>query len=167
MKKVFSLIIVGVVLTAALMAFDGNTSASLAYTFEEGEHDLGLSSQSVGYFGSGKVGYFIGVDADFNIKDESDWNVGMIIGPSFRYAFTDAGVTATVALGVSAEGSAELFAFGVGGYAGGDWQITDHFGLGVGVKLGNNFVSVPFSNTELTVVSRFYVTPVIGVHFYY
>lgn len=167
MKKVFSLIIVGVVMTTALMAFDGNTSASLAYTFEEGEHDMGLSSQSVGYFGSSNIGYFIGVDADFNLKDVSDWNVGMIIGPSFRYYFVDAGVTATVAIGVSAEGSKELFAFGVSGYAGGDWKMTDHFGLGVGVKLGNNFVSLPFSSSELTVASRFYVTPVIGVNLYY
>ena len=166
MKKVFSILLVSVVLISALMAFDGNTSASLAYSFEDG-NNMGLSSENTGYFGSSNLGYYVGVDAVFDLTDISDWNVGMIVGPSCRYSFVDAGVTATLALGVSAEGSKDLFAFGVGAYAGGDWSITDHFGLGVGVKVGNNFVSLPYETKELTLSSRFYVTPVIGVQFYY
>ena len=117
MKKVFSILLVSVVLISALMAFDGNTSASLAYSFEDG-NNLGLSSENTGYFGSSNLGYYIGIDSVFNVTDISDWEVGMIAGPSYRYSFSESGVTATLALGVSAEGSKDLFAFGVGAYAG-------------------------------------------------
>ena len=160
MKKVFSILLVSVVLISALMAFDGNTSASLAYSFEDG-NNLGLSSENTGYFGSSNLGYYIGIDSVFNVTDISDWEVGMIVGPSYRYSFVDAGVTATLALGVSAEGSKDLFAFGVGAYAGGDWRITDHFGLGVRLTVGKNFVLLPYETKELTVSSRWYETPAI------
>ena len=103
MKKVFSILLVSVVLISALMAFDGNTSASMSYSFEDG-NNMGLSSENTGYFGSSNLGYYVGVDAVFDLTDISDWNVGMIVGPSYRYSFSESGVTAALALGVSAEG---------------------------------------------------------------
>lgn len=58
-------------------------------------------------------------------------------------------------------------AFGIGSYFGGELRVTERFGLGVGVKLGNNFVSIPFDDPSITANSRFFVTPIVGVEFCY
>lgn len=166
MKKTLMVLFISVVMVTALFAYEGSTSASFAYSYREGNY-LGISSDNTGYFGSSTVGYYAGVDATFNVKDITSWKIGLIAGPSFRYSFNEARVNVNASVGISAEGTEEHFAFGIGSYLCAEWKATDHFGLGVGVKLGNNFVSVPFNDLSITTNSRFFVTPTVGVEFYY
>lgn len=167
MKKTIVILVVSLVMISGLFAFDGNTSASFAYTYEDGNHYLGLNSDSLGYFDSSVIGYYAGVDATFNISDINDWDIGMIVGPSCRYAFGDSGVRLNVALGLSAEGTLKRFSCGVGTFFEAEWRMTNNFGFGVGAKLGNDFFTVDFDNGDTSFSSRFFVSPFIGVEFYY
>ena len=165
MKKALAILLISIVMVTALSAYEGSTSVSFAYTYEEG-NKIGISSDTAGYFDS-SLGFYLGVESVFNVKDFSDWEVGLIVGPSYSYSFSGTGVSIIASVGLSGESTMDHCAFGIGSYFGGEWRETERFGLGVGVKLGNNFVSIPFDNPSITTNSRFFVTPIVGVEFYY
>ena len=39
------------------------------------------------------VGYYAGLNAEFNLKDVDNWKIGMIVGPSYSYSFGDSDVS--------------------------------------------------------------------------
>ena len=165
MKKALAILLISIVMVTALSAYEGSTSVSFAYTYEEG-NKIGISSDTAGYFDS-SLGFYLGVESVFNVKDFSDWEVGLIVGPSYSYSFSGTGVSIIASVGLSGESTMDHCAFGIGSYFGGEWRVTERFGLGVGVKLGNNFVSIPFDDPSITANSRFFVTPIVGVEFCY
>ena len=167
MKKVITLLLVSVVITTGLFAFDGQTSANFAYSYNDNNHYLGISSDSVGFFNNSSFGYYVGTDALFNVQNINEWNINMLVGPSYRYSFGQTGVNLNVSLGVSASGSPTSFSFGLGSFWGAEWQFVKNIGLTVGTKIGSNFVEVPFNGDKVTLTPDFYVTPSIGLNFYY
>ncbi len=90
MKKIILIAIVSVSLVAGVYAtsFDGLTSIGANYEYRDGYHLGGLSSISFGYADDCPVGYLVSVNADFNLGREA-MAIGMLVGPSFRYLFTD------------------------------------------------------------------------------
>ena len=166
MKKVLTVLILSLVITAGLFAFDGSTSASFAYSYD-GNHYLGISSESIGFFNNSNFGYYGSADALFNVKSINDWKIDMLVGPAYRYSFDESGVKVNIAVGASVAGTNDKFSFGIGSYVGADWSLTEHFGFTIGTKLGSNFVELPYNRNSLSVKGDFYVTPLIGVNFYY
>lgn len=167
MKKAITIAIVSLVCLTGLFAFEGNTSASFAYDYEDGKNYLGIASDSTGYFGTSSFGYYAGVDALFNVKDINDWCIGLLIGPSYCYKFGESGVNLNVALGLSGEGTPSDFSCGLGAFIGAEWKLTKNFGFGVGTKIGNDFITVPFDGSGISMKSSFFVTPYLGVELYY
>lgn len=167
MKKIITILIVSCVLTTGLFAFDGNTSASFAYSYNDKGNYLGLSSDSVGYVNNSSFGYYVGTEALFNVKNIEDWKINMLAGPSYRYSFGTSNVSLNVSLGLSASGNKYDFSFGLGSFWGAIWKFNNVFGLNIGTKFGSNFVEVPFNGEGISVTPNFYVTPVIGFNFYY
>lgn len=167
MKKVIVILFVSLAFAASLFAIDGYTTVQGAYTYNNGKHYIGLASNSLGY-GEGKsIGYYAGVDAAFNAKDIGEWNIGLLVGPSYRYAFGESGVVLNAALGVSGMGAPSYAAAGVGGYVGVDWKLNDGFGFALGAKVGNDFLVVPFDGSGVHLENNFFVTPSLGVSFFY
>ena len=167
MKKVITILLVSIVVSTALFAYDGKTSATFAYSYNDGENYLGISSDSTGYFNNSSFGYYIGTDALFSVKSIQDWRINMLVGPAYKYSFGQSGVNLNVSLGVSASGTPNAFSFGLGSFWGAEWQFAKHFGLTTGAKLGSNFVEVPFNGGSMALKPNFYVTPFIGMEFYY
>ncbi|MGN0906169.1 MAG: hypothetical protein ACI4NM_03390, partial [Bullifex sp.] len=57
--------------------------------------------------------------------------------------------------------------FGIGAFVGAEWKFTKNFGFGVGTKLGNDFINIPFDGSGVGMKSSFFVTPYLGVELYY
>ena len=70
MKKALAILLISIVMVTALFAYEGSTSVSFAYTYEEG-NKIGISSDTAGYFDS-SLGFYLGVESVFNVKDFSD-----------------------------------------------------------------------------------------------
>lgn len=166
MKKVLTVLILSLVITAGLFAFDGSSSASFAYSYD-GNHYLGISSESIGFFNNSNFGYYGSVDALFNVKSINDWKIDVLVGPTYRYSFDESGVKLNVSVGASAAGTNDKFSFGIGSYIGANWSFAEHFGFTIGTKLGSNFVEVPFNGGSMALKPNFYGTPFIGMEFYY
>lgn len=166
MKKILTVLLLSLVITAGLFAFDGSSSASFTYSYD-GNNYLGISSDSIGFFNNSNFGYYGGVDALFNVKSINDWKIDVLVGPAYRYSFGESGVKLNFSVGASAAGTNDKFSFGIGSYIGANWSFKKHFGFTIGTKLGSNFVELPYDSNSLSVKGDFYVTPLIGVNFYY
>lgn len=169
MKKVLIMLVASLVCCCGLFAsFDGFTTVGPSYSFHDGKNYMGLNSDNFGFVNDGPVGYYAGINAEFNLKDVNDWKIGMLVGPSYRYSFGESGVSLDIALGLSMEGTnLGFFSFGVGGYIGADWRINNVFGLGIGTQIGSNFVDVNLANGKFGVSGDFYVSPTLSAIFYY
>lgn len=165
MKKVFLLIVVSVVLASSLLAFDGSTSTALAYSYENGNY-FGLSVDNTGFASSSNLGYYIGAEGLFDFTDISNYNIGLIAGPSYRYSITEK-MSVVASLGISGETTGNTLSLGLGSYAKGEFMLNDSFSLEAGVKMGNNFVIIPFSGEGVGIGSHFYITPLIGIGIHY
>lgn len=149
-------------------SFEGFTTVNPTYTFTDGKNYMGISSDSFGFVNGSPIGYYGGVDAVFKLGDASDWKIGMLVGPSYSYGFADAGVNVNIALGLAAEGSSfGFFSFGLGGYLGADWKVTDVFGLGIGTQIGSRFVDVNLNDGDFSISGDFFISPRVSVVFYY
>lgn len=168
MKKILCVLGAAIFASTGLFAsFGGHTSADFSYMYNEGGHYLDLASDSLGFASDFPVGYYAGLDAMFNVEDINDWRIGMLAGPAYSYEFGTSGVSFDIAAGLSMSGSPDFFRFGVGAYAGASWRMTEIFGLGLGVRLGSNFVSVSFDSGDVGLDSDFYVSPSVSAIFYY
>ena len=165
MKKAIIAVLVSLIAVSGLFAFDGNTSAGVAYSFDNG-HYMGLSSDSTGFFG-GSLGYYGGADALFDLTDINNWKIDIMTGPAYRYAFGESGVKLTVAPALSFTGTTTLFSAGLGGYIGADYHFTDNFGMGIGVKLGSNFLNWTYNDLKFSLSGDFFVTPSLKAVFFY
>lgn len=169
MKRILIMMLASLVCCCGLFAsFDGFTTFGPSYSFHDGNNYMGLDSDSFGFVNDCPVGYYAGLNAEFNLKDVDNWKIGMIVGPSYSYSFGDSDVSLDVALGLSMEGtSLGFFSFGVGGYIGADWRMNSIFGLGIGTQIGSNFVDVNLDNGKFGVSGDFYVSPTLSAIFYY
>lgn len=123
MKRTVLVLICALTASCALFAsFDGHSSLSGVYTYNDGTHYLGIGSDSFGFVNDFPLGYYAGIDASFSTQDISDWRIGMIAGPAYSCDFGDSGVSCDVAAGISMDGTPDAFSFGLGGYIGARWK---------------------------------------------
>lgn len=102
MKRTVFVLICALSASCALFAsFDGHSSLSGVYTYNDGTHYLGIGSDSFGFVNDFPLGYYAGIDASFSTQDLSDWRIGMIAGPAYSCDFGDSGVSCDVAAGIS------------------------------------------------------------------
>lgn len=173
MKKILIVAIMSVVLIAGVAAdsFDGLTSVGINYEYRDGENMWGLSSQTFGYVGTCPVGYFVGVNADFAFSAVSDFAIGVIVGPSYRYMFQNVPMSIDVALGLSASGEwidvNDFFGLGIGGYLGATYYMTDNIALMLGCTLGYDMLAVDLNTGDCSFYGNFYVSPSVAVGFRY
>ena len=100
MKRTVLVLICALSASCALFAsFDGHSSLSGVYDYNDGTHYLGIGSDSFGFVNDFPLGYYAGIDASFSTQDISDWRIGMIAGPAYSYDFGDSGVSCDVAAG--------------------------------------------------------------------
>lgn len=168
MKRTVLVLICALSASCALFAsFDGHSSLSGVYTYNDGTHYLGIGSDSFGFVNDFPLGYYAGIDASFSTQDVSDWRIGLIAGPAYSYDFGDSGVSCDVAAGISMDGTLDAFSFGLGGYIGASWKLNGVFGFGIGASLGSNFVEVALDDGSFSLDGDFFVTPSLSAIFYY
>ncbi len=167
-KKILVLAIVSLMCVSAFAAVEGRTSVGLNYSYNDGNF-FGLTTDTVGFINDCPVGYYIGTDADFGIGNVSAYKIQMQFAPVYRYMIANTAMSIDLALGLSASYvEADLFKFGIGGYLGAEYRVSDIVSLMVGAKMGSDFVNIPLeSNPEVTVDGDFYVTPYLAVGFCY
>ena len=155
----------------AAASFDGLTGVGINYEYRDGENMWGLSSQTFGYVGTCPVEYFIGINADFAFSDVSDFTIGMIVGPSYRYVFQNVPMSIDVAVGLSLSGewidADDFFGLGIGGYLGAAYYMTDSIALMLGCTLGYDMLAVDLNTGDCSFYGNFYVSPSIAVGFRY
>lgn len=168
-KKIISVSLVLALSCACLFAsFAGRSSIGVNYSYEDGNY-LGLSTDHIGFINNAPVGYFIGADADFGIAGTPGWRINMLIGPAYRYFFSDVPISVDIAAGLSLGGASKSSSldFGLGAYLGAAWAVTDHMEVLLGAKLGSNFVDINLDNPAIGIKGDFYVTPQIALGFTY
>ena len=152
------------------VSFTGISSVGGNYTFRDGEHLGGLSSQNFGYINDCPVGYFVGVNADFNLQDDMNWALNMIVGPSYSYMFSNVPMSVDVALGLSLSGEwieTSEFGLGIGGYLGTTWHMNEMVALFLGCSLGYDMLGVSLDTGDTYFSGDFFVSPSLAIGFTY
>jgi len=167
MKRLLVFIIVSaLVCFSAFASFEGRTSVGINYAYNDGNM-TGISVDNVGYI-NGDVGYYIGVDTDFDVNDIDVFRIGMIAGPSYQYHFYDVNMSVEISGGLSADyKNKDLFRFGIGGYIGAVWHFAPKMNIILGTKLGSDFVSVDLSDNNWDISGDFFVIPMLSIGFKY
>lgn len=171
MKKIILIAIISLSLAAGVYAaaFDGLTSIGVNYEYRDGMYLGGLSSQTFGYVNDYPVGYFVSVNADFNLGDDT-LSIGMLVGPSFRYMFSNVPMSIELAVGASLAGQAfweSLFELGIGSYIGATYYINDTIALLIGCNIGYDMLGVDLNTAAAVFSGDFYVSPSLSVGFRY
>lgn len=168
MKKFFLLFLIALLAAATISAstFSGTTSIGGSYTFRDGEHLGGISSQTFG-FTDCPVGYFIGLNSAHN---RDGWGLNMIIGPAYKYYFTNVPMSIDAAIGASLSGEwtgESVFDLGIGGYLGSSYYINELVSIMLGLSLGYDMLAVDLTNGSTSFANDFHVSPSLSIGFSY
>lgn len=170
-KRIMVIAIIAIVAVGSASAdFDGLTSVGVNYEFRDGVHMGGLSSQTFGYVDNCPVGYLVSVNADFNLGENS-MAIGMLVGPSYRYMFSNVPMSIDLAVGASLSGrnfkDEALFGLGIGGYLGATYYLNNTVALLIGCNTGYDMLKVDLDTGNTGFSGDFHVSPSLSVGFRY
>ena len=172
MKKIILIFTIISIMAAGSVfaAFEGLTSVGVNYEFRDDEHMGGLASQTFGYVNDLPVGYLISLNADFNLADKA-MAIGMLVGPSYHYIFSNVPMSIDVAIGASLAtqffSDINLFELGIGGYVGATYYLNDAIALLLGCNIGYDMLGINLNTADASFSGDFYVSPSLSIGFRY